>query len=451
MRIFGREIFSRRSPRPPSRQVDGWSPVAVVRDPFPGAWQQNQELTTDTSLTYFAVYACVSMIAADIGKLELRLVEKDADGIWSEKTNPAYSPVLREPNRYQLAGTFVEQWILSKLVHGNAYVLKERDGRGVVIALYVLDPERVTPLVAPDGAVYYQLGANELAGVPAEASLVVPARELIHDPMLTLFHPLVGVSPLYACGLSALAGQNMQRQTSAFFANGANPGGVLMAPMAITPAQAKEYKDKWEEYVGGANQGRVAVLDRGLEYKPLTMSAVDAQLIDQLKWSAETICSAFHVPPYMVHVGPPPPYANIEPLVQLYYNECLQSLITKFERSLDKGLELALSLGTEFAIDDLLLLDTGTRTKAAHDSIVAGALAPNEARRKYFGLGQVAGGASPYLQQQMYSLAALAERDAAGPTPPPVPPTPPVDESADVAAMLAAIHVAAMREGLYAT
>jgi len=130
----------------------------------------------------------------------------------------------------------------------------------------------------------------------------------------------------------------------------------------------------------------------------------------------------------------------------------LQSLITKFERSLDKGLELALTLGTEFAIDDLLLLDTATRTKAAHDSIVAGALAPDEARRKYFGLGPVAGGASPYLQQQMYSLAALAERDAAGPTPPPVPPTPPPTPppADELAAMLAAVHVAAVREGLYA-
>lgn len=445
MRLFGREIFSRRTPA--VRTVEGWR--TVVRDPYPGAWQQNQELTVDTSLTYFAVYACVSMIATDIGKLELRLVARDGNGIWSETTNPAYSPVLREPNRYQLTGTMVEQWILSKLVHGNAYTLKERDNRGVVVALYVLDPERVTTLVAPDGSVYYRLGANDLAGVAAESSLVVPARELIHDPMLTLFHPLVGVSPLYACGLSALQGQNMQRQSSAFFANGANPGGVLMAPMAITNEQALTYKTKWEEYVGGANQGRVAILDRGLEYKPLTMSAVDAQLIDQLKWSAETICSAFHVPPYMVHVGAPPPYANIEPLVQLYYNECLQSLITKFERSLDKGLELAANLGTEFAIDDLLLLDTATRTKAAHDTITAGALSPDEARRKYFGLGPVPGGDAPYLQQQMYSLAALAERDAAGPVPPTPPVAPPVPPD-NVEATLAAIRVAALREGLYA-
>ena len=227
----------------------------------------------------------------------------------------------------------------------------------------------------------------------ADTAIVVPARELIHDPMLTLFHPLVGVSPLYACGLSALQGQNMQRQSSAFFANGANPGGVLMAPMAITDAQAAHCtKPNGRNTSAAPTRAASPILDRGLEYKPLTMSAVDAQLIDQLKWSAETICSAFHVPPYMVHVGPAPPYANIEPLVQLYYNECLQSLITKFERSLDEGLELAADLGTEFAIDDLLLLDTATRTKAAHDSISAGALSPNEARRRYFGLGPVAGG-----------------------------------------------------------
>lgn len=427
----------------------GWTPV-VVSEPFTGAWQQNAEITADSALSSCAVYACVSLIASDIGKLGLRLMSLDAPGIWTETTNPAYSPVLRKPNRYQITPKFLEQWITSKLTAGNAYVLKERDVRGVVTDLYVLDPARVTPLLAPDGAVYYRLDPNELAGIPTPLP-AVPAREIIHDPMICLFHPLIGVTPLYACGLSALQGQTIQQQSNRFFGNGANPGGVLTAPGAITKAQAEELKEQWEAYVGGVNQGRVAVLDRGLEYKPLAMSAVDAQLIDQLKWTADQICSAFHVPPYMIGVGPWPPYGNVEPLVQQYYNQCLQSLITSLELSLDEGLGLATDLGTELNIDDLIWMDTGTRTKAAHDTIAGAALSPNEARQKYFGIGPVKGGESPYLQQQYYSLEALAARDTAPPSPPP-PPVPPPEPSAsdEVLATMTAIRTAALREGLYA-
>ena len=73
----------------------------------------------------------------------------------------------------------------------------------------------------------------------------------------------------------------------------------------------------------------------------MTVNAVDAQLIEQLKWTGETVCAAFHVPPYMVGIGPPPPYANVEPLVQLYYSQCLQSLIVSLESHLDYGLGAA--------------------------------------------------------------------------------------------------------------
>ena len=142
----------------------GWLPM-TVREPYQGAWQQNVELSVDTALSNPTVFRCVSLIAGDISKTPLRLVALDDDGIWTETSSPAFSPVLRKPNRYQTIGQFLEQWMFSKLLYGNTYVLKERDDRGVVVALYVLDPKGVTPLVAPDGSVFYQLKKAELAGL----------------------------------------------------------------------------------------------------------------------------------------------------------------------------------------------------------------------------------------------------------------------------------------------
>jgi HK97 family phage portal protein len=409
----------------------GWFPL-VVSEPYAGAWQVNVEGRRDLALAYSAVFACVTLIASDIGKLCLRLVEQDADGIWTETTSPAFSPVLRKPNRYQTTSKFVEQWITSKLIWGNTYVLKQRDARNVVTALYVLDPCRVKPLVAPDGGVYYELRRDDLSGELAglaQDTLIVPARELIHDTMICLFHPLVGVSPIYACGLAAMQGLAIQNSSSQFFTKGARPSGILAGPAGMTQAQIDTLKAQFEGATSEINAGRIAAFTADVKFTPLTMNAVDAQLIEQLKWTAETVCSCYHVQPYMIGVGPPPPYANVEPLLQQYLAQCLQSLMTNFETSLDEGLGLLEPLadgtqyGTEFDIDDLIWMDTATKTAAAKDGIGGGGMSPNEARRKYYGLGKVRGGDTPYAQQQMFSLEALAERDANDPfaTPRPAP------------------------------
>ncbi len=107
-----------------------------------------------------------------------------------------------------------------------------------------------------------------------------------------------------------------------------------------------------------------------------------------------------------------------------YHAQCLQSLLTNFETSLDEGLELKAPYGTEFDIDDLIWMVTGTKTKAAAEAIGAGAMSPDEARKKWFGLGKVTGGDTPYMQQQNFSLAALAKRDADDPFSKAVDPTP---------------------------
>jgi phage portal protein BeeE len=85
------------------------------------------EWTTDTVLAHHAVYACITRIAQDIGKLRPKLVERDTNGIWTETENAAHSPALRRPNRHQNHIQFKESWAISKLTRGNTYVLIERD------------------------------------------------------------------------------------------------------------------------------------------------------------------------------------------------------------------------------------------------------------------------------------------------------------------------------------
>jgi HK97 family phage portal protein len=425
VRIFGLTIIRNKAvpdASPVGPGSGGW--WSLIREPFAGAWQRNIDVKLENVLTYSAVFACVTLIANDISKLRLRLVQQDDDGIWRETESSAFSPVLRRPNRYQNRIQFISQWVTSKLVHGNTYVLKQRDQRGIVAALYILHPLRVTVLVAPDGGVYYELFRDDLSGLQGER-LMVPAKEVIHDIYFAPYHPLCGISPIQACGLAATQGLEIQRSSTRFFQRGAKPAGVLTAPGHINEDTARRLKDYWEENFTGENAGRTAVLGDGLKYEPMIVNPHDAQLIDQLKWTAETVCSAFHVPAHLVGIGQPPTYNNIEALNQQYYSQCLQSLIENIELLLDEGLELPKPYGTEFDLDDLLRMDTATKVKAAADALKAGGMSPNEARKRYFDLGRTEGGESPYLQVQNYSLSALAKRDQNS-----APLTPGLDQSA---------------------
>lgn len=411
MNFLGFEIGRAKtaSPVPASPAWDyhsGWWPV--IRESFAGAWQRNI-VDHDYAGTFFADFACKTLIARDIAKMGLKLVQQDGDGLWLEIENPAYSPVLRKPNHYQTRNQFWENWLLSKLCSGNTYVLKERDRRGVVSALYVLNPHRVRPLVTEEGDVYYRLGYDDnLAPVDGET---VPAAEIIHDRFNCMFHPLVGLPPLIASGLAAMQGLNMQVHSQRLFANGAQPGGILTAPGVITQLTANRLKEQWEKNVGGKNFGRIIVLGDGLKYEKMSLTAVEGQLIEQLKWSGEVVCSTYHVPPYKIGIAPMPANNNVQALNLEYYSQCLQSLIEDAEACVDEGLALSSALGVEFDIDNLLRMDTVTQVTAEAEAVGAGIKAPNEARRR-FNLTPKTGGDSPYLQQQNFSLEALAKRDA---------------------------------------
>jgi len=144
------------------------------------------------------------------------------------------------------------------------------------------------------------------------------------------------------------------------------------------------------------------------------MTHVEGQMVENLKWSAEVVCSVYHVPPYKVGVGALPSYNNVQALQVEYFGQALQSLIEEAEELLDHELGLGgygTGLGTEFDTENLLRMDSVTAITAIRDAIGAGVMSPNEGRSK-LDLKPVEGGESPYLQQQNYSLEALAKRDA---------------------------------------
>lgn len=380
----------------------------MIKEPYSGAWQKNDSWTNESVLAHYAVYACVTLISNDIGKLRQRLMQLGENGIWKETASPAFSPVLKKPNNYQNHVQFKQWWQTSKLINGNAYGLKQRDQRGVVTSIYLLDPCRVLPLVASDGSIYYQLSSDNLNRVGD--GVTVPASEIIHDRMNCLFHPLVGVSPLFACALAACQSLKMQNDSSTFFENGARPGGILSAPGAISDETAARLKAHWDANYTGQNAGKVAVVGDDLKFQQMKMSATDSQLIEQFKLTAEMICTAFHVPPSKVGVVTSATGTTAEQENQKYYSDCIQVLAEEYEACMDDGLSLPERYGVELDIEGLLRMDMGKLVETLSAAVKGGIMTPNAAMLK---LNQppVEGGDTVYLQQQNYSLQALSRRD----------------------------------------
>lgn len=383
-------------------QDRGWSRILDI---FPGAWQRHITVDRDTILANHAIFTCNTLIASDIAKLRLVYMKKKGE-IWQEAPSP-YA-VLNRPNPMQNRIQFIENWILSKVTRGNAYILKNRDRNGRVISLYVLNPDMVQPLVSENGEVFYRLGRDNLADLQEDR--IFPASEIIHDRYNCLFHPLVGLSPVYACGIAAQQGLNIQQNSALFFQNMSRPSGILTAPGDVSEATAKRIKDAWESKASGENIGHVVVVGDDLKYTPLMMDAEQSQLVEQLKLTADIVCATYHVPKYKV-LGADPSYNNIEALDQQYYGQCLQSYIEAVEICLDQGLEVPEGARTQFDLDGLLRMDTKTQLDALGTGVQKTLFAPNEARRK-LNLPPLPGGNALYLQEQNYSLEALAKRDA---------------------------------------
>lgn len=322
MRIFGLNVTKAAQPVAGGRSI--WR---IISEPFTGAWQRNQKVEIGDLSCYPTLYACLNRISQDVGKLPFRLQQQAESGIWHNVTSAAYSPVLKKPNNYQTAQQFRESWILSKLMHGNTYVLKARDARGIVTRLYVLDPLRVMPMVTEGGDVYYQLNYSAAQNLlpmnyPAE-QMMIPASEIIHDRLNTFHNPLIGVPPLCAAYWPAAKNLNILKNATQFFGNHAQPGGILTAPAGMSEDDAKEVQRFWNENYSGDNRGKIAVLGADMKFTSFAVNGADSQLVEQMQYSDRQICQPFGIPPYIVGVGEIPAGLKVDDVTNTYYSLAL--------------------------------------------------------------------------------------------------------------------------------
>lgn len=381
----------------------GWR---TIFEPYTGAWQRNEELKVGDLSSYPTLYACLNRIATDIGKLPFVLKGKDGHGIWRPIEHEDYTPVLRKPNGYQTAQQFREAWILSKLMDGNAYILKQRDNRGVVVAMYVLDPSRVRPAVTEAGRVFYEISYGQSqnllpADYPGE-QMMIPASEIIHDRINCLHHPLIGVPPLTAATIAAGKNIRILRNSSSFFENNAQPGGIVTAPAGISEEDVAKLERFFNDNFTGEKSGRIGVVGADLKFSPFAFKAADSQLVEQMRYSDEQICQPFGVPPFKIGIGSIPAGLGVDEINLLYMEDALHGHIIAMESLLAEGLGTA-----PYRVDmpEIELMRMDHQRKANYHGTLRdkGIETVNESRL-HFGYAPLEGGDTVYMQQQDFPL-----------------------------------------------
>ena len=409
MKVLGIEIPPLFTKAP----VSPWNETAwkvVHEEGNTGDWQRSIFTRKDNVLNFGPAYACVKLISDDASKLRLcmkRRVQTEDGPVWIEEVTN--NRIAHNPNDYQTTAEFFRSWVLSKYIHGNAYILIGPNGD-----YHVLDGGRTKAYVEDDGSVFYRTPADQLSQLGGETDYLIPSSQIMHDKISPLYHPLMGISPISAAYLTARGGMEIQKNAFNFFRNGARPSGIITLPSSGRKNENREkMKKQWEQSYSKGNIGRVAVMTGDVKYHPMGMTSTDAQLIEQLKLSSEMICQVFLVPPFKVGVGSAPPYNNVEALNLQYYTDCLQKVIEDIEATLHKGLGLLRTVKLEFDTDALLRMDKKTQSEVNGAGVKHGYIKVNEARQRENRL-PVPGGEHPYMQQQNYPVKDLAERGVGG-------------------------------------
>lgn len=398
------------TPADSNRSGRVWRTVAEFRA---GGFQQDDTTLGEGEqinvMTTAVVYSCIRLLVWDISKLPAQVC-KLLKGVWTEERHQTLTPLIRRPNYYQGWIDFIQSWLFSYFIAGNAYIIKTREG-GRITQLIVLDPALCQPLVDREtGAIVYRIGQDPLTPISEEDTLV-PASEIIHHRYMAFGHPLIGSSLLVRAQMAARLRTGIIDANANLATNNAVPPGVLIAPEGLSPEQLAEIERVWN----ARKSGKIPVVDAAFKFESLQAKFIDSQSKEFAEVAAVDVCCAAGVPPWKVGMGARPMSVNVEAANIIYYQDSLQLPIEHIEQLLDIGLDVADDVYIRVCRDELFLMDSATRA-SVHAILVKGIMAPDEARQQW-NLPPVPGGADVYMQQQNYSLSALQKRDQAAPAP----------------------------------
>ena len=409
--------------------------------PLDIGWQRNLVVGKHGAESFGPVYTCIAILSQEMSRLPVIHYRRNEDGTRVAITNKAVSRVFRKPNIYQTKSDFLLWMVRSLLLDGNAYAVAKRNDRFEVDELHPIHPKSIWPYVV-EGEIYYRVGDQSVQDLAQlEKDNWYPQRDVLHIRMHCPKHPLVGETPLTAAYFPVAAGREINSHVTNFFHNMSRPSGVLRHPGEIDEIGITRIKKRFMEITQQRNTGEPIVLQEGMDWKPLTMSAVDAELVNSYKLTERQVAQVFRIPPYLLGDSDNILRNNTESLSRFFIQSSLGFYVDHFEEVLGAFFNLPHNEYIYFDVEAALLRgDLKERMEAYAKGVQNGIIAPNEVRERE-SLPPKEYGDEPRVQQQLvplsYGMHIQPPGIPAAPVPEPEPEPEPSEEQELAASIIA--------------
>lgn len=353
MGLFSK-IFASNNASTSAATPDNW----LVKLLGGGPTNTGVHVTPNTALRIMAVYACVRILSESIGSLPLHLYMKDGKRKEKATDHPLYHLLHDAPNENNTSSEFREMIQAHLGLRGNGFSTIERNGRGVITSLTPYHSDLVTTRKSlKTGGLYY-----DIQGVDTG----IPARRMLHIRGFSL-DGVLGLNPIEIAretiGLAVAAENHGAYQLK----NGAAPAGLLTYPQKLEKDQRDEVRESWKESQGGVNQGDIAIVSGGVEFKPIGINNSDLQFLETRKFQVTEIARLFRVPPHMIADLDKATFSNIEQQSLDFVIHSLRPWLVRWEQRLNFDLltkEERKKYFFEFNVDGLLRGDIASRYKS---------------------------------------------------------------------------------------
>ena len=350
---------------------------------FLGTSSAGKRVNERTALQMTAVYSCVRVLSEAIAGLPVHVYRlNDKGGKEKATDHPLYFLLHDEPNPEMTSFAFRETLMTHLLLWGNAYAQVIRNGKGEVIGLYPLMPNRMNVDRDQNGQLYYEyMVSQEDAPTMKGTTVKLPPSEVLHVPGLG-FDGVIGYSPIATAKNAIGLAIATEEYGSKFFANGAAPSGVLEHPGVLK--DPGKIRDSWTQTFGGsANSGKIAVLEEGMRYSPISIPPEQAQFLETRKFQIEEIARIFRVPLHMIGSLEHSTFSNIEHQSLDFVKFTLSPWISRWEQSIARTLlrpEEKNEYFVKFNVDGLLRGDYQSRMNGYATARQNGWMSANDIR-----------------------------------------------------------------------
>lgn len=333
-------------------------------------------ISPQLSMQLTSVFGCVRVLAESVGMLPCGLFEQLERGSQRAVKTPLNRLLSVKPNGYMTSQEFWELLVASLCLRGNFYAYKVM-ALGEVVELLPLDPGSVVPRLGAHWEPEYQVT------FPDGTCDTLTQHEIWHVRIFTL-DGLKGISPIAYARQAIGLGMATEEHGARLFGNGAVTSGVLQTEQTLSDEAFNRLKNDFEaRHQGLENAHKPMILEMGLKWSQISLSAEDAQFLETRKFQLEEICRIFRVPMHLVQNTDRATFNNIENLGIGFINYSLVPYLTRIEQRINVGLVKPAEQGrfyAKFNAGALLRGDMKSRFEAYATGINWGIYSPNECR-----------------------------------------------------------------------